>query len=308
MNETTFTIEGQTPQNNGGGALSIKDTTTATFQKDVIEESRRQPVLVDFWAPWCGPCKQLGPVLEKAVTKAKGAVKLVKMNIDEHPTIAGQMGIQSIPAVVAFAEGRPVDAFMGAVSESEVNAFIKKLSGTNQEQAVDEAIEAAQELLQAGSIVEAADIYARLLQSAPDNLKAIAGLAACMLESGEVEKAKSILATAPANKKNDEALKAVAARIALSEQIKTLGDPIMLQKRTAENPKDYQARFDLALILNAQGKRAEAADALIAIMKDDRQWNDGAAHKQLLQFFEAWGGNDPATLSARRKLSSLLFS
>lgn len=286
----------------------VKDTTTATFQKDVLDESRRQPVLVDFWAPWCGPCKQLGPVLEKAVAQTKGAVKLVKMNIDDHPSIAGQMGIQSIPAVVAFFEGRPVDAFMGAQPESEVAAFVKKLSGHNPQAAFDEALAAADAMLQAGNVHEAAGLYSQLLQSAPDNLKAIAGLAACMLETGEVEQAENILATVPDNKKNDPALSAVMAKIALSEQMKTLGDPAAQEQRVRENPKDYQARFDLALIRNAQGKREEAAEELLSIIAADRQWNDDGARKQLLQFFDAWGAVDPATLSARRRLSSLLFS
>lgn len=292
---------------NATGAI-IKDTTTADFQKDVLLESKKQPVLVDFWATWCGPCKQLGPVLEKVVTAAKGAVKLVKMDIDKHPAIPGQLGIRSVPAVIAFVDGRPVDGFMGAQPESEVKKFVAKLTGGEKEVAIEEALETAKQLRDSGDVTGAANFYAQVLQEAPDNIAAIASFADLMLENGEIEQAKAILATAPDGKKDDPLLRKIEAQITLKEETAKLGDPLTLAKRIQENPKDYQAQFDLALIRNAEGKRDEAADLLLTIMKADRAWNDDGARKQLLQFFDAWGAMDPATQASRRKLSSLLFS
>lgn len=287
----------------------IKNTTTAAFQTDVLAESRNQPVLVDFWAPWCGPCKQLTPIIEKAVQEAGGSVKLVKMNIDDHPSIPGQLGIQSIPAVIAFVNGQPVDGFMGALPESKVKEFIAKLGGpSDQEAAITDAINAAQELVAAADFVQAAEIFNSILQVAPDNVDAVVGLATCVLESGDADKAREILATIPADKQDTAAIRALEARLALADQVKLIGDPVELERRLQTNPADYQARFDLAQVRNAQGRRDDAANELLAIMKADRAWNDDGARKQLLQFFEAWGNADPATLSARRKLSSLLFS
>lgn len=291
-----------------GGDL-IKDTTTAGFQADVITESRKQPVLVDFWAPWCGPCKQLTPIIEKAVREARGAVKLVKMNIDEHPAIAGQLGIQSIPAVIAFVNGQPVDGFMGAQPETKVKEFIAKVGGpSDQEAALAEAIATAKELAQAGDFVQAAEIFSSILQVAPDNVDAVVGLATCMLEAGDAEQARSLLGTLAAEKQNEAPVRALEARLALADQVKLIGDPVELERRLAADPGDHQARFDLAQVRNAQGRREDAANELLAIMRADRAWNDDGARKQLLQFFEAWGHMDPATLTARRKLSSLLFS
>ncbi|RRY17877.1 thioredoxin [Brucella sp. MAB-22] len=292
-----------------GGTDLVKDTTTAGFQADVITESRNQPVLVDFWAPWCGPCKQLTPIIEKAVRDAGGAVKLVKMNIDDHPAIAGQLGIQSIPAVIAFVNGQPVDGFMGAVPESKVKEFIAKIGGpSDAEAALAEAITAANELIEAGDFVQASEIFSSILHAVPDNVDAIVGLATCLLESGDAEKAREILAQLPADKQNAPAVRALEARLALADQVKLIGDPIALEKRIQADPKDYHARFDLAQVRNAQGRREDAANELLFIMKSDREWNEDGARKQLLQFFEAWGNADPATLGARRKLSSLLFS
>ncbi|KAB2664015.1 thioredoxin [Brucella tritici] len=292
-----------------GGAELVKDTTTASFQADVIAESRNQPVLVDFWAPWCGPCKQLTPIIEKAVRDAGGAVKLVKMNIDDHPAIAGQLGIQSIPAVIAFVNGQPVDGFMGAVPESKVKEFIAKIGGpSDAEAALAEAVTAANELVEAGDFVQASEIFSSILHAVPDNVDAIVGLATCLLESGDAEKARELLAQLPADKQNAPAVRALEARLALADQVKLIGDPIALEKRIQADPKDYQARFDLAQVRNAQGRREDAANELLFIMKSDREWNEDGARKQLLQFFEAWGNADPATLGARRKLSSLLFS
>lgn len=292
-----------------GGADLIKDTTTAAFQTDVLAESRQQPVLVDFWAPWCGPCKQLTPIIEKAVKEAGGAVKLVKMNIDDHPSIPGQLGIQSIPAVIAFVNGQPVDGFMGALPESKVKEFIAKIGGpSDQESAIAEAVTAGQELLQSGDYVQAGEIFSSILQAAPDNVDAIVGLASCILESGDAEQAREILGTVPADKQNAASVRALEAKLALADQVKLIGDPVELEKRLQADPQDYQARFDLAQVRNAQGRRDDAANELLTIMKADRSWNEDGARMQLLQFFEAWGNTDPATLSARRKLSSLLFS
>lgn len=291
----------------------IKDTTTADFPADVIAKSRNQPVLVDFWAPWCGPCRQLTPVIESAVKAAAGVVKLVKMNIDDHPVIAGQLGIQSVPAVIAFVNGQPVDGFMGAVPESKIKEFIDKVAKSagavsGPQAAIDEALAAAQEMQAQGEFDQAAQIYAAILQNVPDNAGALAGLAGCLFDLGEADKAREVLAQVPDKQKDDPMVRAVEARLALAEQVAHLGNPAELQARLAADPNDHQARFDLAMIANALDKRDEAADGLLAIMKADREWNDDGARKQLLQFFEAWGFKDPATLSGRRKLSSLLFS
>src|SRR3989442_15987055 len=289
----------------------IRDTTTQTFRKDVIEESRRQPVLVDFWAPWCGPCKQLTPTLEKAVRSAKGAVKLAKMNIDEHPAIAGQMGIQSIPAVIAFVNGQPADGFMGAVPESQVNAFIDKLTkGVTApgEPNIAEILQEAEAVLAEGDPAAAAQIYAEVLAVDSTNIAALAGLAKCYVTSGAIEQAKQTVAMVPESKRNDAAVKAVQAAIDLAEQAQAVGPVTELEQKVAANPLDHQARFDLATALNAQGNRAEATNQLLEIVKRDRKWNDDGARKQLVQFFEAWGGADEATVDGRKRLSTILFS
>ncbi len=296
---------------NGSAAppLAVKDVTTASFTADVIQESRKLPVLVDFWAPWCGPCKQLQPALEKVVAAAGGAVKLVKMNIDEHPAIAGQLGIQSIPAVIAFQNGQPVDGFMGAVPESQIRDFIEKLVGKNGGQPqVAEALAAAKQAREAGDLQSAAGLYDAVLQDQPDNVEAIAGLADILFDAGDQAGAEEVLARTPTDKQENAAIAAVRAKIDLAAEAAGLGDPAALERRLAENPRDHQARFELAMIQNAQGKRDEAADNLLAIVKADRTWNDDGARAQLLKLFEAWGMTDEATLSARRRLSSLLFS
>ena len=297
------------PSAAGAPAAAIKDTTTATFAADVIQESRNQPVLVDFWAPWCGPCKQLQPALERAVAAAGGRVKLVKMNIDDHPSIAGQLGIQSIPAVIAFKDGQPADGFMGAVPESQINAFIEKLVGKDTGQAeLTEALEAAKQAIEAGDAQTAAGIYDAVLQQAPETVEAIAGLADLLFEAGDVAGAEELLATTPPGDAEAAPIAAVRARIALAAEAAGLGDPAEFERRLADNPKDFQARFDLAMIQNAQGKRQEAADNLLAIVAADRTWNDDGARAQLIKLFEAWGPTDEVTLSSRRRLSSLLFS
>jgi len=285
----------------------IKETSTAAFAGDVIQESRRQPVLVDFWAPWCGPCKQLTPVLEKAVREAGGSVKLVKLNIDDHPAIPGQLGIQSIPAVIAFKDGQPVDGFMGAVPESQVREFIKRVSGDGGSR-VEEALAAAAEAREAGDQQMAAQIYSAVLQQEPEHAEALAAFADLLFEAGQAEQARELLDRVPESKKGAAAVAAVRAKMALAEQVAGLGDAAELQRRLDADPSDHQARFDLALLQNAHGRRQEAADNLLAIVKADREWKEDAARAKLLEFFDAWGMSDPATLAARRKLSSLLFS
>ena len=291
-----------------GGAL-IKDTTTAGFNQDVIAESQNQPVLVDFWAPWCGPCKQLGPIIEKVVTESAGKVKLVKLNIDDHPAIPGQMGIQSIPAVVAFANGRPVDAFMGAVPESQIRQFIDKVSKeSGGAPDVGAMIDEAKAMLAAGDVNQAAQIFGVIMQEQPDNVKAMAGMAECLIAADQKDRAQEMLAGLTDEQKADPDVAAILARFALEEEVAELGDPDPLRARLAANPDDHEARFDMAKILNVQGDREQAADFLLHIMKADREWQDDGARKQLLTFFEAWGPTDPATIAARRKLSSLMFS
>lgn len=308
-NDTQPGLVGDLAQPNGAaGGGFVKDTTTAGFQADVIQDSRNQPVLVDFWAPWCGPCKQLTPVLEKVVNEAGGAVRLVKMNIDDHPSIPGQLGIQSIPAVIAFKDGQPVDGFMGAIPESQVREFISKLGGGRQSPKTEDALKAAVEARTAGDQEMAARIYSMVLETEPDNADAIGGMAEMLVDAGDIEAAKSVLNKAPPEKADAPAIAAVKARIQLAEQAASLGDPAELERRLAENPNDHQARFDLAMIQNVLGERMAAADNLLHIIKADRGWKDDAARNELLTFFEAWGADDEATMQARRKLSSLLFS
>jgi putative thioredoxin len=286
----------------------VKDTTTQTFVKDVIEESKRQPVLVDFWAPWCGPCKQLTPVLEKAVKAAKGKVKLVKMNIDEHPAIPGQMGIQSIPAVIAFVNGQPADGFMGALPESQVVAFLERLTKDRIGGEAQDLLKAADAALADGDAAGAAELYAQLLAEDGANVPALAGLARCYVETGALDQAKQTLAMVPEAKRNEGPVAAARAALELAEQAKTLGPLTELEQKVAANPLDHQARFDLAVALNGKGKRMEALDQLISIVKRDRKWNDDGARKQLVQFFDAWGPTDEATVEGRRRLSSILFA
>ena len=290
-------------------AQNVKDTTTKAFVVDVIEESRKQPVLVDFWAPWCGPCKQLTPVLEKAIEAAKGKVKLVKLNIDEHPAIPGQMGIQSIPAVIAFKDGRPVDGFMGALPESQVKQFIEQITGgAIGPSEIEHTLEAADALLADNELAGAVEAYTEALTIEPDNLRALAGLAQAYLKIGDIEKAKGMLAAVPEAQHNQPAIAAVRAAIELAEKSSALGDLGSLIAKIEANPLDHHARFDLAVGLAAANKREEAIDHLIEIVRKDRAWNEEAARKQLVQFFEAWGPNDDMTLYGRRRLSSVLFS
>ena len=286
----------------------VKDTATQTFVKDVIEESKRQPVLIDFWAPWCGPCKQLTPVLEKAVRAAKGKVKLVKMNIDEHPAIPGQMGIQSIPAVVAFVNGQPADGFMGALPESQVVAFLERLTKDRIGGETQDLLKAAEAALAAGDAAGAADRYAQLLAEDNSNVQALAGLARCYVETGAIDQARQTLALVPDSKSNEASVVTARAALDLAKQAKSLGPVAELERKVAANPLDHQARFDFALALNGKGQRLDALEQLISIVKRDRKWNDDGARKQLVQFFDAWGPADEATIEGRKRLSSILFA
>ena len=287
----------------------IKDTTTAQFTKDVLEASREGPVLVDFWAPWCGPCKQLTPILEKAVRAAKGKVRLVKMNIDEHPAVAGQLGVQSIPAVFAFKNGRPVDGFMGALPEGQVKAFIDRLLGGEGPGAdLAEMLKVAGEALEKKDLQTAAEIYAAILAEDKENPDALAGLAKCYLKTGDIERAENTLALTPPAKQSHAAIAGVKAMLELARKAPATGATAKLEADIAADPNNHQARFDLALALNAQGRKEEAVEQLLTIMRRSRTWNDDGARKQLVQFFDAWGPKDEMTLKGRKQLSILLFS
>jgi len=283
----------------------IKEGTDASFVADVIEASKTQPVIVDFWATWCGPCKQLTPALEKAVLAAKGAVKLVKIDVDKNPGFAGQLRVQSIPTVYAFVDGRPVDAFMGAVPESQLKAFIDKLVGPVGPSEVAQILDMAKESLDLGDIGGAAQAYAQALQMEPENVKAIAGLARCYLSGGDTERATEVVQMAPEGAK-DVDLDGIKAALALAAegQAETGG----LEQRLARDPDDHEARFELAKALAGRGDFAQAADHLLTIIARDRAWNDEAARKQLLTVFEAAGPTSEVAKQGRRRLSSILFS
>ncbi|NEJ00641.1 thioredoxin [Rhizobium ruizarguesonis] len=308
---TATTSFSATPEPAAAAGSYITETTTANFGTDVIEESRKQPVLVDFWAPWCGPCKQLTPVLEKVINEAKGRVRLVKMNIDDHPSIAGQLGIQSIPAVIAFVNGRPADGFMGAVPESQIQQFIDRIAGpagADEAAEIEAVLAEAAELLAAGNINEAAQLYGAVMQADPENAKALAGMAECMIAANQHQRAREILTELPEELAKDAGIQAVLMKLEQIEEARKLGDPVALERELAANPDDHEARIKLAKILNVEGRRDEAADHLLLIMRKDRAFDDDGARRQLLQFFEVWGFKDPATVAARRKLSAMLFS
>jgi putative thioredoxin len=282
------------------GVPLSKATTTATFAADVLSESARQPVLVDFWAPWCEPCKQVRPALEKIVKTAGGKIKLVTMNIEEHPQIASRLGVRSIPAVVAFQKSQPVDGFVGALPESQIRGFVERLVGPLGDE--DLRAEAG------GDVAAAAEMFASLLSDDPADVAARAGLIKSSVAMGDLATADNLLKQAPPGSERDASMAAARAALDNAVQAASLGDVGELARRVASEQNNHQARFDLAVALNARGRRDEAADALFEILKSDRGWNDGSARKQLLQFFEAWGPMDPATVTARRKLSALLFA
>jgi putative thioredoxin len=304
-----------------GNSPHIKDSGLATFAADVLEQSREVPVIVDFWAPWCGPCKTLGPSLEAAVTAADGAVKLVKVNIDENPEIAQQLRIQSIPTVYAFRDGQPVDGFMGAIPDSQVKAFVAALAsgagGHDHDHGHDhggpehtaEVLAVAAEALEAGDIALAAQAYGHVLQDEPGNPQAVAGLARAYLKGGDLERAKTTLQMVSQEGAQDEAIRAVEAELKLKEApAPESGETAALRAKLATDPKDHQARYDLAMALEASGDRDGALAELLELVRLDRNWNEEAARKQLVTLFEALGPADPRTVEARRKLSGLLFS
>ena len=286
----------------------VKNATTATFAKDVLEASRKVPVLVDFWAPWCGPCKQLTPILEKVVRAQRGKVRLVKVNVDENQAIAGQLRVQSLPTVYAFRDGRPLDGFMGAQPESAVKAFVDRLLGEEAATDAAAAIEAADKALEAGDLQDAAEVYAAVLQQDPQSLGALAGLARCYLKSGDMARAEQTIGLVPPDKRDNAAVASVRAALDLAKLAGKTGDTGKLEAKVKAEPANHQARIDYAMALAAGGRKSEALDQLLEAVRRDRKWNDEAARKQLVQLFDAWGPKDPATLEGRRRLSSILFS
>jgi putative thioredoxin len=294
------------------GAEAIKESNQQAFMQDVIEASMSVPVIVDFWAPWCGPCKQLGPMLESAVKAAAGAVRMVKINIDENQQLAGQLRIQSIPTVYAFFQGQPVDGFQGAQPESEIKAFVDRLrkagAAGKGPGPIEQALEQAQAALKGGETEAASAIFAQVLQHDAENAEALAGLIACYLAGGDVETAKEMYEGLDDKLRANPVFASVAAQINLQEQAADAGEIPQLMEKVAANHSDHQARFDLAVALHSAGKRQAAADELLEIVRRDRKWNDDGARKQLVTYFEAWGPTDPLTLENRRRLSSLLFA
>jgi len=292
----------------------IKDSDTANFAADVLEASQTVPVLVDFWAPWCGPCKQLGPMIERAVTQAGGKVKLVKIDIDQNQAIAGQMGIQSIPAVIAFVGGRPLDGFMGAIPETEISAFIDKVlkaappAPQDPATQIAAALEQAQAAMDAGDFASASQIYSQILQFDQTNDEAIIGIAAIHLKLGDMENAAHTLLSVSEEGQALESYLKLNTAMGLAQEAEGLEDTSALEAKVAADPNDHQLRFDLAIAYNAAGEKLKAAESLVTIIKNDREWGEDGARTKLLELFEAWGPMDPASIKGRRLLSAVLFS
>jgi putative thioredoxin len=301
-------LTGTAPAAAPAAGPAVKESNTKNFMADVIEASRTTPILVDFWAPWCGPCKQLGPLLEKIVNEQKGAIRLVKINVDENQQLAAQMRIQSIPAVFAFVNGQPVDGFMGALPEGQLRQFVARLSSQSTGDEIASVLAAADEAMAEGDTAGAGQLYAQVLHLDRENSKAIAGLARAQLQTGDSDGAKATLALVPPAKANDPEILSVKAQLELSGKTTDPREIAKLQAAASASPTDHQSRYDLAIALNNAGRREEALDHLLTIIAKERSWNDEAARKQLVQFFDAWGHKDPLTLTGRRRLSSLLFS
>jgi putative thioredoxin len=304
-----FGKQGGATSAGAGGADLVKETSTAAFKADVMEASKQALVLVDFWADWCGPCKQLAPVLEKVVRSYGGKVRLVKLNVDQHPSIPGQLRIQSLPTVYAFRDGRPLDGFMGLQPETAIRAFIDRILGEDAAADIDAALADADKAFEAGDLQSAATIYAEILQEDQQNVSAIAGLARCYLKSGDVARAEQTIGLVPPDKQNAHQVTSVKAAIDLAKRgAGSASDLAGFEAAIAANPADHQARIDYAMALAARGDKPKAVDQLLESFRRDRNWNEQAARKQLVQLFDAWGPKDPATIEGRRRLSSLMFS
>ena len=289
----------------------ITDSTDATFMQDVVDASQEVPVIVDFWAPWCGPCKQLGPMLESAVQKAKGAVRMVKVNVDENQAIAGQLRIQSIPTVYAFWQGQPVDGFQGVVTPNEITKMIDRLagfSGGSADGGLGEAVEAAEQMLEEGAAVDAAQTFAAVLGEEPANAGAYGGLIRAHIAMGELDHAQGLLDSTPEEIASSPEIENARAQLDLSRQAENAGPVAELEGQVSSNPDDHQARYDLAQALHAAGDVEAAVDHLLELFKRDREWNDGAAKTQLFTIFDALKPQDPIALNGRRKLSSMIFA